>query len=126
MFNLVGSGLALFLVSLLIACGGGNGGGGGITGLIVSPATVNIPEGGAQQFSVTNSNGAPPGGSPGRSTACRRNGSVGTITSTGLYTAPQSIPTPASVNVTAVLVSNTNQTGTAIATITSVALGMLR
>jgi len=113
--------LALLLISTLSACGGSSGGniptGPAVS---VSPATANVQEGGTQQFtaSVTNTssttvtwqvNGVAGG-----------NATTGTITSTGLYTAPDVIPSPASVTISAVLQANSSISGNSIATITAV------
>ena len=111
--------LALLLISTLLACGGSS------TppappSVAVSPATANVQEGGTQQFtaSVTNTtstavtwqvNGVTGG-----------NSTVGTITSSGLYTAPDVIPSPASVTISAVLQADTSISGNSIATITAV------
>jgi hypothetical protein len=111
--------LALLLISTLLGCGGSS------TppappSVAVSPATANVQEGGTQQFtaSVTNTtstavtwqvNGVTGG-----------NSTVGTITSSGLYTAPDVIPSPASVTISAVLQADTSISGNSIATITAV------
>ncbi len=46
------------------------------------------------------------------------NADVGTISATGVYTAPASVPSPATVTVTAVSVADTSQSGSAQVTIT--------
>ena len=72
--------------------------------LSISPSTANVPSGQTQQFSasVQNSNAGvtwevngTPGGDPLLG--------FGTISSSGLYTAPASVPVPPTVTVTAVL-----------------------
>ncbi len=83
----------------------------------VSPAAVNLQLAGTQQFTATvtgNSNtdvtwqaGGITGG----------NSTVGTITTSGLYTAPSSADTPVAVTVTAISKVESTKTGTASVTI---------
>ena len=100
--------LALLLISTLLACGGSSSTPPSPPFVSVSPATANVQVGGTQQFtaSVTNTtsttvnwqvNGVAGG-----------NSTVGTITSSGLYTAPDVVPNPASVNISAVLQADTS------------------
>jgi hypothetical protein len=112
--------LALLLISTLLACGGSSSTPPSPPFVSVSPATANVQVGGTQQFtaSVTNTtsttvnwqvNGVAGG-----------NSTVGTITSSGLYTAPDVVPNPASVNISAVLQADTSISGSSIATVTTV------
>ncbi|HKD84905.1 MAG TPA: hypothetical protein VKB58_09175 [Terriglobales bacterium] len=86
----------------------------------VTPATLNLQEGSSQQFmsAVTNTNQTAVTWQVNGVTG--GNATVGTISSTGLYTAPAIIPNPASVTVTAVLQANSAFAGNAIVTITAV------
>ncbi|MFZ1136681.1 MAG: hypothetical protein WAN69_17155 [Candidatus Korobacteraceae bacterium] len=113
------SGVALAVVVTLAACGGGGGGNNNTPMVTVSPATANLQEGSTLQFAatVTNSssgvnwlvNGVAGG-----------NSSSGTISSSGLYTAPVVIPSPASITITAQLQSSSTVSSNAVVTITAV------
>ena len=83
----------------------------------VTPATATLSPGASTQFMATVTgtmntavtwqvNGTPGGGA-----------AAGTITSNGLYTAPNTIPNPATVTVTAVLSANASDSGSASVTI---------
>ena len=110
---------ALLVVGALTACGGSGGNNNNNPSVTVSPATANVQVAGKQQFTAAVT---------GASTAVnwQVNGvaggssSTGTIDSTGLYTAPLIVPTPASVTVTAVLQADASVTGNAIVTVTAV------
>ena len=86
----------------------------------VSPATANVQEGTQQQFTATVS------GTNDNAITWQVNGvtgamtSVGTISATGLYTAPSVVPNPASVTITAFITDMTTVSGTSIVTITAV------
>ncbi len=84
----------------------------------VSPASASVPAGGVAQFTATvvstttttiswSVNNVPGG-----------NSKVGTVNSSGLYTAPASVPNPAAVTVSAISSAETNPSGAAIVTIT--------
>ena len=111
--------LPLLLASLaLSACGGGGGGSSPLAiSIAIAPTSANVPVGGTLQFSatVTNTNNT------GVTWAVSGTGDVGAISSSGVYTAPQSVPSPATVTVTAT--SQANSTAKATATITVVAAG---
>lgn len=112
-----------FFAALLItgACGGGGGNDGGttpppVTGVTISPKTATVSRGGTQTFtaavsgttdqSITWEVAGIPGGD-----------SVhGRISLGGVYIAPTTVPSPATVNVTAV--SQVDPTKTATATVT--------
>jgi hypothetical protein len=86
----------------------------------VSPATANVQEGSTQQFTAIVTNTSNTAVTWGVNGVAGGNSTVGTINSTGLYTAPAIIPSPASVTVTAQLQANASITGNAIVTITAV------
>ena len=86
----------------------------------VSPATANVQEGGTQQFTATVTNTGSSAVTWQVNGVAGGNSTVGTITSAGLYTAPDVIPNPASVTISAVLQANTSISGNSIATITAV------
>ena len=113
--------LALLLIGTLSACGGSSGGniptGPAVS---VSPATANVQEGGTQQFTATVTNTTSTTVNWQVNGVAGGNATVGTVTSSGLYTAPDVIPSPASVTISAVLQANTSISGNSIATITAV------
>ena len=116
--------LTLLVVSGLIlpSCGGssgggGGGGGGGTVVVAVSPRTASKFPTQQQQFTASVSgtsntqvtwqvNGAT-GGSP----------AAGTIDNSGMYTAPNAVPSPAAVTVTAVAQADVTKSGAATMTI---------
>jgi hypothetical protein len=110
--------LAALAVITMAACGGNGAPPSPV--VTVSPATANVQEGATQQFTATVSNTNSTAVSWQVNGVAGGNAAVGTISSTGLYTAPAVIPSPASVTVTAVLQSNSAITGNAIVTITAV------
>src|SRR6516165_7479881 len=105
-------------MAMLSACGS-NGSHNNNPAVVVSPATMNVQQGSTQQFTATviNSNNRVVnwlvngiiGG----------NASVGTVNSTGPYTASFVTPNPPTATVTAVSQANTNVFGSAIVTITT-------
>lgn len=119
MKKLILSGAALMVAVTLSACGGGGNNNNNTPMVAVTPATANVQEGSTQQFTamVTNSSSAVTwlvNGVSGGSAA------TGTVSSTGLYTAPLVIPNPASITITAQLQSDTTILSNAVATITGV------
>ena len=85
------------------------------SGVSVSPATVNVAVGKTQQFTATVAGASNTGvtwtvvgGAPN-----------GTIVSTGVYTAPITVPNPPTVTVTATSQANTAQSGSAKVTVTA-------
>ncbi len=113
------SGVALVVVVTLAACGGGGGGNNNTPMVTVTPATANLQEGSTLQFAATVTNSSSgvnwlvngvAGGS----------GATGTISSSGLYTAPVVIPSPASITITAQLQSSSTVSSNAVVTITAV------
>jgi len=112
---------AALVVLTLSACGGGGGGNNNNTVTVtVSPATANVQEGSQQQFvaTVTNTNATAVTWQVNSITG--GNAAVGTIDTNGVYTAPDVIPSPASVTITAFLQAAPNISGNAIVTITAV------
>ena len=98
---------SLLVTSALIGCGSGSTGGGDIT-VSVTPTTASLTAGGTQQFTATVKGTS--------STAvmwnCTGTG-CGTITAAGMYTAPTSIPSEATVTVVATLQSDGTKSGSA-------------
>ena len=110
---------AVMLVLALAACGN-NSNNPNTPSVTVSPATANVQEGSQQQFTATVS------GTSDNTITWQVNGvtggnsSVGTISGTGLYTAPSVIPNPASVTITAFITDMSTVSGSSIVTITAV------
>jgi uncharacterized repeat protein (TIGR03803 family) len=75
----------------------------GSTGIVVlvTPTLANVPAGGTQAFTGTVTGASSPGVNWSVNGISGGNSTVGTISSQGLYTAPTSIPNPATVTVTA-------------------------
>ncbi len=111
---------ALLVVGTLSACGGGGSTPNNPPTVTVSPATANVQEAATQQFTATVTNDTSTAVNWQVNGVTGGNSSVGTIDSTGLYTAPVVIPNPASATVTAVLQTDATVTGNAIVTITAV------
>ncbi len=106
----------------LAACGGGsngNGGGGGgggnptpsSNGLTIYPSIASVPVGGTADFT-----GYVPSDSSATITWAVSGSSNGSITGSGMYTAPTSVPTPAAVAITA---TSGNFSATAVVTVTA-------
>jgi hypothetical protein len=113
--------IAALVVLTLSACGGsGNTPPPTNPTVTVSPATANVQEGSQQQFTATVTNTSDTAVTWQVNGVTGGNATVGTISSTGLYTAPAVIPSPASVTVTAALQSAPTILGNSIVTITAV------
>ena len=103
------------LSCLLVFAGCKSGTAGKVVNVAVDPTGVNIVIGTTQQFNATVTDTF--------NTAVTwtvSGGSAnGTISSTGLYTAPKTVPTPAQVVILATSQKDTSKTGTATVTITT-------
>lgn len=109
------------LVMMLSACGGGGGNNNNnFPTVTVSPATANVQEGSTQQFTATVTNTTATAVNWEVNGAIGGNATVGTISSTGLYTAPNVVPSPASVTITAALQAAPSISGSSIVTVTAV------
>ena len=117
----------------LAGCGGGGSGDNGATApqppapppppapidVSVTPAAASVQTGGTQTFTATVTN------TTNKAVTWQVNGitggnpSVGTISTTGVYTAPATVPSPAMVTVTAVSVADPTRSGSARVTITA-------
>jgi hypothetical protein len=125
--------VALSIVACLLASCGGNsgtssttsgGGGGGVSGITsvrVSPSTANLLTQASQPFSVTvNGTGAFSSQvSWSVNSVSGGNSTVGTISSAGLYTAPDVPPSPNTVTITAISTQDTTKSGTANAVVSN-------
>jgi predicted small lipoprotein YifL len=114
---------AVMLVLALAACGNNSNNPPNNPSVTVSPATANVQEGSQQQFTATVSNTNDNAITWQVNGVTGGNSSVGTISSTGLYTAPSVIPNPASVTITALITDMTTVSGSSIVTITAVTFG---
>jgi len=86
----------------------------------VTPATVSVPPGTAQQFSATVTGTSNTAVAWGVSGAGCSGAACGTIDSSGRYTAPATVPSPPIVTVTATSVADPTKSGTANLTFSSV------
>ena len=105
------------LAVALILAGCKNGTAGRVISVSVSPSGVNVVVGTTQQMTATvmeTSNQVVTWSVSGAS-------GNGTISSTGLYTAPATVPTPAQITITAVSQKDSTKSGSATVTITTTA-----
>ncbi len=113
--------IALAAVLMLAACGGGGGNNNNNQPMVtVSPATANVQEGGTQQFTAVVVNSSNTAVSWQVNGMAGGNATVGTIDANGNYTAPDIVPNPSSITITAVLQANASVSGNGIVTITAV------
>jgi hypothetical protein len=108
------------MIMALSACGGSGNNPPPGPSVTVSPSTANVQEGGTLQFSATTANTSSSAVNWQVNGVSGGNATVGTVSSTGLYTAPNVIPSPASVTVSAVLQADSSVSGNGIVTVTSV------
>lgn len=108
---------AFLLLVSLIGCGGGKSSSNNVT-VTVTPTTATVYTAQNQQFTATVTGGSS------SAVTWEVNGiiggsatTVGTINAAGLYTAPTTVPNPASVTVSAVSVADTTKSATATVTI---------
>ena len=114
---------ASLAVSALTGCGGGSGPAVNFNlspTIMVSPATANLQQGSRQQFFATVTNSVDDSVTWEVNGTIGGNTLVGTIDTNGVYTAPDVVPTPPAVAVTAVLNAATDFSGSSILTVTSV------
>ena len=117
---------ALLLLSVLVMFLGGcaeavfpgtGGGGTGLTALTVTPANGSIAGASTQQFVAKTGDGSTAAVSWSVNGMAGGNATFGTISSTGLYTAPEFPPAPNTITVAAVEVSDSRKTGSTGATL---------
>ncbi|MBZ5629362.1 MAG: hypothetical protein LAO06_10920, partial [Acidobacteriia bacterium] len=87
--------------------------------VVITPNTATVNTGATQQFTATVGNTTNTAVSWSVNGVTGGNQTVGFISSSGLYTAPNTVPTPATVTVTAVSQADTAVSGTAQVTITA-------
>ena len=113
--------VALLSLSFLVACGGGSkssSGGSSSGNVTVTPGTASVPINTTAQFTASVSNSTS-GVYWSVNDVLGGNLTTGTISNSGLYTAPAVIPSPATVTIKATSVSDSTQSATAKVTVTS-------
>lgn len=85
----------------------------------VSPATASVIAGATQAFTAAVSNTTNTGVTWSVNGAAGGNSTVGVISSSGVYTAPMTVPSPAVVTVTAVALADTSKSASAQVTVTA-------
>lgn len=109
-------GVALGLAALTVACGSEEST--SVT-VAVGPAAVTVVPGGTQQFSATVIGASDTSVTWAVNDVTGGNATLGTISSTGLYTAPATPPNPSTVTIRATSVARTTASATAMVTIDS-------
>jgi uncharacterized protein (DUF1800 family) len=97
--------------------GPGAAGGPGLTALTVSPSSTSIPGVAQQQYTATTGDGSKPAVNWSINGIAGGNATLGTITSSGMYTAPEFPPAPNSITISATETSDTRKLGNASATL---------
>ncbi len=87
----------------------------------VGPANPSVAVSGSQMFMATVANTSNMAVTWQVNSVAGGNSTVGTISSTGMYTAPSSVPSPATVTITAISAADTARSGTAQVTVTPAA-----
>jgi uncharacterized protein (DUF1800 family) len=82
------------------------------TGVMVTPASATVRGGETQQFSASLQGSTAGGFAWSVNGVAGGNGTIGTISSSGLYTAPGSAPSPNTVNIQATSITDPNASGT--------------
>jgi uncharacterized protein YjdB len=114
--------LFVFCVTLLSSCNGATAPNPPpplVIGVSVSPSSASVLLGATQQFTATVTNTTNLSVTWNVNGITGGNSTVGVISSTGLYTAPQIIPQPTSVSVQAISQADSAATSSASVTITS-------
>ncbi len=97
--------------------GQGAAGGPGLTALTVTPSSASIPGVTQQQFTATTGDGSKPAVNWSINGIAGGNATLGTIDSSGMYTAPEFPPSSNSIKISAVETSDTRKLGNASATL---------
>ena len=112
---------ATFASLLLVSCGGGGGSttsgsnSGSTISVSVAPASATVAPGGSQQYTATVVGTSNMAVTWSAASVSGGNSTVGTISSSGLYTAPSIAPNPPNVTITAISVADSTKSGTAVA-----------
>ena len=116
------SGVVVFLIlAMLAACGGNTSSSTTTTtvNLAITPTSASVTTGTTQQFTVTVTNTTNTALSWSVNGVVGGNQTVGFVSSAGLFTAPNNVPTPAAVTVTATSQADTSITISVAVTITA-------
>lgn len=108
-------GAVLLFAAMFASCGGNSS---SVT-VTVSPNPVTVILAGSQQFTATVAGSSNTNVTWSVNTVPGGNSTVGTISSTGLYTAPAVLPNPATITITAISAVNVKITGTSAVTLDS-------
>ena len=92
----------------LAACGGGGGGGTNQITITITPSSANVPVGLTAQFTGNVSGSSNLGVTYQVNGVTGGDSTHGMISTSGLYTAPNTIPNPATVMITAIAQANTS------------------
>jgi len=111
--------LCIAVAAALAACAGPTGSVVTPISVQVAPATASVQTGQTQQFTATVSGTTNTAVTWQVSSASASAPSIGTINSSGLYTAPANVPTGGTVTITATSQADASKTGTATATVTA-------
>jgi hypothetical protein len=87
----------------------------------VSPLTATVPAGKTQQFTATVAGATNVGVTWTVNKVAGGDATVGTVSTTGLYTAPAAVPSPTAVTVTATSKADTTKSGSATVTVSKAA-----
>jgi len=108
-------GAVLLAAAMLASCGGNSS---SVT-VTVTPNPVTVILSGSQQFTATVAGSTNTNVNWSVNTVPGGNSTVGTISSTGLYTAPATLPNPATITITATSATSIKITGTSTVTLDS-------
>ncbi len=103
--------IVIVLAALATGCGGGS------LSVSISPTTATVPPGATQQFTAKVSNSSDSTVTWQVNSIVGGNSTDGTISTSGLYTAPTTIPGSGAVTITAVPTADTTKSATATVTI---------
>jgi hypothetical protein len=112
--------IALLAVCAQIGCGGtspGSGGGNPAITVVVSPSSANVRTGTSQQFSATVSGTSSTSVTWLVNGTAGGSGAAGTISATGLYRAPATLPNPNTATVEAISVADSKATSSSSVTL---------
>ena len=106
---------AMLLILLLTGCATDKK---GAVSVAVTPVSVSVQTGLTQQFTATVTNASSTGVDWQVNGVSGGDATNGTISASGMYTAPANVPNPAAVTVTAVSVADSTKSGSATVTVT--------
>src|SRR6185437_7109241 len=103
--------IVIVLAALATGCGGGS------LSVSISPKTATVPPGATQQFTATVSNSSDSTVTWQVNSVTGGNSTDGTISTTGLYPAPTTIPGSGAIPITAVPAADTTKSASATVTL---------